>query len=167
MSDHIRTVIAAVKKLAQMDPQDAAVDATVEALHGDVALIGEQMREATPGFGKDSMKDDIGFINDQIKKLQTAAATPARNYQRITAILAGLSRAAQAASQPRYAALRPQIATIVAKVAGVFSEVDTVQDLDKPLEAIEKAVHSLYGPSQSKNDAYMFERRNKGHHSGE
>lgn len=158
----MKTILASVRKLAQMDPQDAAVDATVEELRANVSLISEKAGDSEDGHAKDSMKDDVSFINDQISKLHAAASAPARNYQRVLAIVAGLARAAKAAEQPRNAAVRPRIAGLVAKVAGVFAQIDMVEDLDKPLEAIEKAVHSLYG-DQSKNSTFYLGRRGKGH----
>lgn len=157
MSDQIRTVIATVKKLAQMDPGDAAVEATVDGLAGQAAALGEQPREAS------APASDMSLVRGQIAKLQAAASAPLRNYRRISAILDGLARAAAAAEQPRYADRRQRIATIAQKVAGLFAEVDTVQDLDKPLEQIEKAVHGLYG-DQSKNSTFYLGRRGKGHH---
>lgn len=156
---------AVVKKLAQTDPMDPAVEATVKEMEASATLIGEQSREAEKGsFGQQSMKDDIEVIHQQIDKLHSAAVKPAAQYQRIMAILGGLKRAAQAAERPGNAHLRGKVGTIVQKVAGIFSQVDTVEDLDKPLEAIEKAVHSLYG-DQSKNSTFYLDRRGKGHHS--
>lgn len=156
-------IAAAVSKIAQMDPQDEAVDATVEQLEREVSLLAEKMRDSKKGVVKETMKDDIALLNDQIKQLQTAAEAPARNYQRIVQILAGLARASKIAEQERHAAVRPKLAACVAKVAGIFSEVDTTADLDKHLEAVEKAVHALYG-DQSKHSTFYPERRGKGHH---
>jgi len=161
-----RKLIAAVRSLAQMDPQDEAVARTVKVLNDEAALLRGGVEK--PGgykgsFGESSNKSDLEAIGDQIKKLHSAAAVPARNYQRMASILAGLHRAHEASARPAHAHLRPRIAGIIEKVAGVFAEIDTVQDLDKPLEAIEKAVHGLYG-DQGKNATFYFERRNKGHH---
>jgi len=162
-----RKLVAAVSKLAQMDPQDEAVARTVKVLNDEAALLKGEVEHPAGykgSFGESSAKADLEAIGEQIKKLHAAAAAPARNYQRMAAILAGLHRAHEASMKPAHAAIRPRIAGIIEKVAGVFAEIDTVQDLDKPLEAIEKAVHGLYG-DQSKNSTYYFERRNKGHHS--
>jgi hypothetical protein len=162
-----RKIVAAVKHLAQMDPQDAAVARTVQVLNDEAALLRGGEVERPDGFkgsfGESSAKADLEAIGDQIKKLHSAAAVPARNYARMASILAGLHRAHEASGRPAYAHLRPRIAGIIEKVAGVFAEIDTVQDLEKPLEAIEKAVHGLYG-DQGKNATFYFERRNKGHH---
>jgi len=165
-----KQIVASLHKLAQMDPQDAAVDATVDQLKEQISQLTSESAGAekpageSHSWGDDSKKDDVSFLKDQIGKLQSAAEKPAKNYLRITSILAGLRRAAIIAERPQYVAMRPQIASIVSKVAGVFAEVDTTEDLDKPLEQIEKAVHGLYG-DQSSNATYYFDRRGKGHHS--
>ena len=152
-------------RLAGMDPQDDAVQRTIQGLQANAELLRSKAADAQPGgFPKDSMKNDIDFINQQISRLKAAAMVPASNWRRVLSILEGLNNAAVAASRPANAALRPKIANIVTKVAGVFAEVDTVEDLDKPLETIEKAVHGLYG-DQSANKTYYFDRRGKGHHS--
>lgn len=154
-------------RLASMDPQDEAVQSTVEGLQAQLGLLGENAREdKNSPWGAQSMKDDAEFIKEQIKKLKAAAAVPAANYRRIFDITTALERAWDHASKPQNASVRPRMAAVIAQVAGVFAEVDTVQDLDKPLEAIEKAVHSLYG-DQSRNSTFYFERRNKGYHGKE
>jgi polyhydroxyalkanoate synthesis regulator phasin len=140
----------------------------VDGLKEQIAQLTSMVDKPTGeknSHGDHSRKQDVDFLKDQISKLQQAAELPAKNYIRISEILKGLYRAAQAAERPQYAALRPRISTIVEKLAGVFAQVDTVQDLDKPLEAIEKAVHGLDG-DQSKNSTYYFDRRGKGHNSG-
>jgi hypothetical protein len=160
------TAVATAQRLAQMDPQAEAVGRTVDELESNIALLRSEVEKPAGeknSFGDHSRKVDIENLGNQIDKLRSAAFVPASNYKRIVSILTGLKNACVAAQKPQNAALRPQIATIVEKVAGVFAEVDTVQDLDKPLEAIEKAVHGLYG-DQSKNSTYYFDRRGKGHH---
>lgn len=167
---HIQIVAAAVamaKHLAQMDPQDEAVGRTVDGLEAQVALLRGGVDKPVGeknSHGDQLRKDDIEHLGDQINKLRSAAIVPASNYRRIVSIMTGLRQACEFAKRPQNAAVRPRIAQIVEKVAGVFAEVDTVQDLDKPLEAIEKAVHSLYG-DQSKNSTFYLERRGKGHHT--
>lgn len=159
--DQVKGLVA---RLANMDPQDEAVKATVEGLQDQVGLLNEQAREDKDSpWGSQSMKDDVSFIKEQIQKLKSAAAIPASNYRRIYEIASNLERAWDHASKPQNVGIRPQLQAAVAKVAGIFAEVDTVADLDKPLEAIEKAVHSVYG-DQSKNSTFYFQRRNKGHH---
>ncbi len=160
----LKTVIAATQRLAQMDPQDEACDRTAEELLASASQISEQMREAKPGWGKDSMKEDLDRMHSQVKELHAAAEEPAKAYGRVLAITAGLGRAIEIARRPQNAAVRPRLAQIVDKVAGVFAEIDTVEDLDKSLEQIEKAVHGLYG-DQSKNSTFYFDRRGKGHQS--
>lgn len=167
----LNNVVSASRRLADTDPEDAAISRVVNHLQEQANLLHMLMTQRpTPdtapsnrGFGKDSMDNDIEFISHQIQKLKTAAAVPMRNYQRIVSICDGLTRAATSARRPQNAAIRPKIATVVKRIAGIFAEVDTVEDLEKPLDQIEKAVHSLYG-DQSKNETYYFDRRNKGHH---
>lgn len=168
MDNHaqVKKVIATVRKLAETDPHADAVKGTVEVLQKEIDLLGGAVEKPAGfkgSFGEHSNKDDIDFLKQQISKLHSAAVQPAARYQRILAITAGLHRALQASERPQFAALRPRIAKIVEKVAGVFAEVDTVADLDKPLEQIEKAVHALYG-QQDKNSTFYFDRRGKGHH---
>ena len=166
---NIRQVIATTKKLAQMDPQDEAVEATVKELQEVSSQLGEQMREdKNSPAGTQSMKDDMNMIGEQIDKLHSAAIKPAANYARIVAILGGLKRAVMAAQRPQNAAVRPKLASVVDKVAGIFAEIDTTDDLDRPLSEIERAVHSLYGQrggelGQSANKVYCHGLAEKGH----
>jgi hypothetical protein len=161
----IKNITAASRRLAEADPQDEAVQRTIDELQSQVSLLNELAR-VDSGFGQDSMKDDAEFIGEQIKNLKAAASAPARNYAKIVSICDELREVVLASRRPENAAIRPKLATIVKQVAGVFSEVDTVDDLDKPLAQIEKAVHALYG-DQSSNQSPYFERRNKGHHGKE
>lgn len=167
MTDHetaVRNLLATTRRLAETDPQDEAAGRVVDSLQDQVGLLRElAQKDKSSPWGSQSMKDDVDFIGDQIKKLKAAAAVPAANYRRIHSIMSALERAWTEAARPQNAAMRPKLASAVKRVAGIFAEVDTVQDLDKPLEQIEKAVHSLYG-DQSKNSTYYFDRRNKGHH---
>ena len=169
-ADGLRQLVATTRRLAETDPQDDAVARVVDELHKQVQWLGQIEKptgyKANEDFGANSLKDDIAFIGEQVKRLKSAAEPAAKNYQRIVSILAGLQRATEIAKRPQFAAMRPRIAQIVQKVAGVFECVDTVEDLDKPLETIEKAVHGLYG-DQSANSTYYFDRRGKGHHEGD
>jgi hypothetical protein len=163
----VTKVIAAVRKLAQTDPQDEAVSETVDVLQAEAKLLGGEVEKPAGfkgSFGEHSVQQDQDFLKDQISKLHSAAMAPASRYQRILAITAGLHRALMATEKPQFARIRPRIAKIVEHVAGLFAEVDTVADLDKDLEAVEKAVHGLYG-DQSKNSTFYFDRRGKGHHT--
>lgn len=166
----LRQIQATARRLAETDPQSEAVQRVVDELQSQVQWLGQIEKptgyKANEDFGANSLKNDISFIGEQVKKLKSAAEPAARNYQRIVSILAGLQRAVEISKRPQFAAMRPKIATIVQKTAGVFECVDTVEDLDKPLEQIEKAVHGLYG-DQSKNSTYYFDRRGKGHHEKE
>ncbi len=163
----LKQLVATAHRLAETDPQSEAVQRVVDELQAQVQWLGQIEKptgyKANEDFGANSLKNDISFIGDQVKRLKSAAEPAARNYNRIVSILSGLQRATEVAKRPQYAALRPRIALIVEKVAGVFKDVDTVEDLDKPLESIEKAVHGLYG-KQSDNATYYFDRRGKGHH---
>lgn len=159
-----KKVFATTRDLLKTDPNDESVQRIVASLKEQVIQLASEVDGPSESSQVASPDDSIEFLQGQISKMQQAAEIPSKNYTRIVEIFKGLSRAAKICERPQYASLRPRIATIVEKVAGIFSEVDTVQDLDKPLEAIEKAVHSLYG-DQSKNGTYMFERRGKGHHS--
>jgi hypothetical protein len=161
----VKSLIATSRRLAAMDPQDEAVSRTVAEMQESAKLLGELARDdKSSPWGAQSMKDDIDAIGDQIKRLKAAAAVPAANYRRIYDICSSFERLWSVAARPQNAAVRPKVAGLFKKVAGVFAEVDTVQDLNKPLDAIEKAVHQLYG-DQSKNSTFYFDRRGKGHHS--
>lgn len=163
----LRQIAATAHRLAETDPQSDAVQRVVDELHKQVQWLGQIEKptgyKANEDFGANSLKDDISFIGEQVKRLKSAAEPAAKNYTRVVSILAGLQRAIEIAKRPQYAALRPRISAIVEKVAGAFECIDTVEDLDKPLEQIEKAVHGLYG-DQSSNATYYFDRRGKGHH---
>jgi hypothetical protein len=109
------------------------------------------------------MQDDIDRLQCEISRLKSAAETPANNYKRMVSILEGLHRAAVACGRPQNRHLTPRVRDITVKVAGLFQEVDTTEDLNKPLEQIEKAVESLYG-DQSKNSTW-YGLSGKGHHT--
>jgi hypothetical protein len=169
MQETVKNLLATTQRLAEMEPQNEAVDRTVKVMQEQVAqLTSEVEKPAGEGnsFGKNSRKQDVDFLHEQIKRLKSAAIVPASNYRRIVSILGELDGAITLAARPQNAAIRPKLAAVVKQLAGIFAEVDTVQDLDKPLEAIEKAVHGLYG-DQSKNSTFYFDRRNKGHRSPE
>ncbi len=163
----VKNLLASSRRLAEMDPQDDAVSRTVAEMQDSAKLLGELARDdKSSPWGAQSMKDDIDSLGEQIKRLKAAAAMPAANFRRMYNILASMERVWALAARPQNAAVRPKVASMMKKIAGVFAEVDTVQDLDKPLGAIEKAIHSLYG-DQSSNGTYYFDRRGKGHHKGE
>ena len=166
----VSDLVASSRRLAEMTPEsshDDAVKRTVDGMKNQVDILREQMGEAQKGsFVKDSMKDDIGTLKDQMKILNSAAERPARNYQRIISIIAGIDRLLDASSRPENASLRPQVISVATKVAGIFAEVDTADDLDKPLEAIERAVHKLYNNGKMNDPkTYNFSQSGRGHHS--
>lgn len=162
--DALKNLTATIKRLAETDPHDEAVKQIVTDLQEQAGQLKEQAREnPNSPWGAQSMKDDIEFIGDQISQLKSAAEIPMKNYQRIVKILEGIDTIHKLAARPQNAAVRPHIATIVKKVAGVFAEVDTTADLEKPLEQIEKAVAAVY-KDQSKHSTYYFERRNLKNH---
>ena len=161
MDYNIRAVVASVKKLASMDPSDPGVAAESDAL---AAALGGVKPQLAADTDSKVASDESAFLLDQLKKLHRAAEIPSKNYGRILAISAALGRAVQIAQRPQNAEVRPKIASIVKKVAGLFAEVDTSEDLDKPLSEIERAVHGLYG-NQEQNKTFYFDRRGKGHHS--
>ena len=158
-----KKITASTKHLAdETDPKDESVARSVKGLQEQVSLLREQL-QGSRSWSKESMQQDVKWLEEEISRLKSAAEIPASNYTRIVSILDGLHRAAVAASRPQNAHLATQLRDVTAKVAGLFQEVDTTEDLNKPLEAIEKAVEGLYG-DQSKNDTYYFTRRGKGHH---
>jgi hypothetical protein len=151
----IQQIKTASDQLVALDPTNEKVPRLVEAIHAHVNLLASEEPPAV----------DMAALKAELDQLHQAALLPAQNYRRIANICHELTRIHHLASQPQNAAVRPQFASLITKVAGIFSEIDTVEDLDKPLEEIEKAVHKLYGPDQSKNSMPYFERRGKGHHS--
>lgn len=164
-------LVESVNRLAATDPTNDVVGNRVQEVFLNVKKIREASdptsdRPVAPTHSEFVVENaPAESIIDQIDQMRSAAARPAANYGRMISILDGLRHAAALAQRPQNAAVRPRIAEIVNKVAGVFQQVDTVQDLDKPLEQIEKAVHALYG-NQSANSTYYFDRRGKGNHGG-
>lgn len=158
-----KKLVASIRKIAEMDPQDEAVSKTVDELNQHAQMLNEQVSNLNDGIGKESAKEDLDRLKGQVDKLHSAAIVPASNYRRIAVITNKLRGLVKVASLPQNAKVRPQIEQVVKKCAGIFAEIDTVADLDKPLEQIEKAVDKLYG-DQSKNDMSFFERRGKGNH---
>jgi hypothetical protein len=166
----IQKLAESVNRLAATNPTNPVVGNRVN----EVFALAKQMRTALEPVDDRSVapaqsefvvdNPPVDAVVEQIDQMRASAVRPATNYGRMVAILDGLRHAALLAQRPQNAAMRPHISAIVNKVAGVFKDVDTVQDLDKPLEQIEKAVHSLYG-DQSKNSTYYFGRRGKGGHS--
>lgn len=153
ITEIVDSMVAASTRLAAMDPKDEAVVKAVDGLQAQAQMVATgEPKEEVP---------DAEFIGKQIKKLYSACMIPANNYRRLANICNELDNAFTVASRPQNADQLPRLANIIKQVAGVFAEVDTVQDLDKPLAQIEKAVHSLYG-DQSKNRTFYFPMNGKG-----
>lgn len=150
---NVRNITAAVYQLANTDPTNPVTLQAVDNLVSSVSSY--ELQDVS-----------LGFLKDQVGKLQVAASTPARNYTKILSIASGLNRAIEVASQSNDRALNARIATVIQKVAGIFAEVDTADDLaGKSLEQIESAVHSLYsGGKMNDPKTYNFMARGKGHH---
>lgn len=137
---------AKMKRIAETDPTDAAIDALVAELEAEADLITEKAKDVPTGsFVEDSMDDDVEFIKENVKCLRSAAAVPARNYARISSVLAALDQAVEVASRPQNASSRPALSKVFRKVAALMSEADTSQDLSEPLGRVEAAIRALYG----------------------
>lgn len=184
---NVRNLVASVKKIAEADPQSAGVSALVEgleaqldALETQVEALGDMAPAAEAPESEEASEtpeapaeepaeapstETASTVFGQLASLRRAAEAPLKNYQRIVALCTSLERVANIASRPQYAAARPHVAACVQKLAGIFSKVDTVEDLDKPLEQIESAIHSLY---KNPNDpsTYNFSAKNKGPYRG-
>jgi hypothetical protein len=175
---------AVVKRVAEVQDSVSCMDSAVSAekcsggchcqnnpVPAPVPVLapGESFDATAPvlvpgeSFDTENLLGNSEIVN-QIDAMRSMAATPASNYGRILSILDGLRHASVLASRPQNASIRPRLAQIVNKVAGIFKEIDTVEDLNQPLEQIERAVHSLYG-NQSANSTFYFDRRGKGHRS--
>lgn len=156
--------VAALNHLAALNPDDAKV--SIQS--GEIARLASELvalseKEIAPSA---PTKNDFNVVCEQVERLHSAALVPAQNYRRIATITSKLKGLVSLASLPQNAELRNQIKDIVKKTAGIFSQVDTVDDLNKPLEQIENAVHKLYGDQNSPN-TYNFESRGKGFHKND
>jgi len=163
MNTVVENLKAKVAALASTDPMKKSVLDRLSEVADGISAIEKVASEPKPATN-DLASSDMIQAADAVGRLYKAAATTARNYERIMDILEGLHSAIKVAARPQNVAVRPKVASLVEKTAGVFALCDTVEDLDRPLEEIQKAVHSLYG-DQSKNSTFYFDRRGKGHHS--
>ncbi len=158
----MKDLVQSIRRLASVDVNsDSQVTEAVDS-------VFKSVKNASAGSSNNSPKQSVDADNSLIAKIDrfaSAIKTPADNYRRMEKIVAGVRRLAMISERSGNSDLKEKTSRILVKLAGVFKEVDTVSDLDRPLEEIEKAVHSLYG-DQSKNSTYYFERRGKGH-SGE
>jgi len=159
VNEIVENMVAASTRLAAMDPKDAAITKVIDGIQAQAQMVATSKPEV-----EEESVPDAEFIGQQIKKLYSACMIPANNYRRLANICNELDKAFAVASRPHNAHQLPRLAGIIKQVAGVFAEVDTVQDLDKPLAQIEKAVHGIYG-DQSQNSTFYFERRGKGSHA--
>lgn len=100
-------------------------------------------------------------VATELRTMREAAVEQMARYRKIASLLETMEAVHAESLRPQNASVRPKVAAVVSKIAGVFAEVDTVEDLDKPLEAIQKAISSLYGDT-SKNSSYYFSRNQKG-----
>jgi hypothetical protein len=167
MTIHFKALVSSVARLAQMDPQDEAVTSTIEEMTSSIDLLMKEVYapEGAPGsFGEKSLQDDADFVSEQISQLKAASDQSARNFTRISSVLAQLVQASEISKRPQYASIRPAVCRVAGQLAGIFSEVDTTADLDKELSVIEKAVHALYGDKSVNSNLYP-ERHGKGHYS--
>lgn len=173
MSAKIDELVESVNRLAATDPTGPKVSDRVKDVFTKVGcfcetpLVEAPVEPSTvqPERPMAPLKSEFVVDNptmvESIDQMRSAAAVPMANYNRIVSILDGLRHAAILAGRPQNAAVRPRIAEIVKKVAGIFKEVDTVQDLNKPLEAIEAAVHRLYNNGKL-NDPKTYDFGNYG-----
>lgn len=152
MQNQVRKIVAAVSSLSKANPADPEVLKHVAALVEST----EPQKAAIP----------TDELRAQIARLHKAAVTPAKNYSRIISIASGLDRAAVMArnSGPD---MQRQIASLIQKVAGIFAECDTADELaSHSLAEIEAAVHRLYNNGkQNDPHTYDFVQRGAGHHS--
>jgi len=152
MENSIKNIIASVKALNEMNPNDPKI---VKVINGLVAHTAST----------EVQNVDVEFLSKQVNRLASAAATPAENYARILRISGTLGRALEISRRPQYAHMRPQIASFVERVAGIFAECDTAAELSKhSLDEIQSAVEKLYG-DQNDPKTYNFVQRGRGHHS--
>ena len=163
MSSPVKELHQHVASLVALEPTDKAVVTQLASVASALSSIEKEVMEKVTSEPVKTASPDMVKTADAIGRLYHAAGTTRQNYDRIMGILEGLHSAVKVAAKPQNVAVRPRVASLVEKTAGVFALCDTVQDLDRPLAEIEKAVHSLYG-DQSKNSTYYFDRRGKGHH---
>ena len=147
----MKSIVSAIQNLSKMDPTSPELARYTDSLVAHLAAV------------------ESDGLSNQVKRLKVAAEVPAANYAKIVKIASELEQVVEMSKLPGNEEIRTQVASIVSKVAGLFAEVDTASDLaGKSLEAIEKAVHSLYSNGKTNDPAtYYFAARGKGHHSKE
>ena len=166
---NIKRIASLINKLSSADPLDAEVAALTEEIASELEAAGmnELSESKAPVHMEVPVHSEPDSLMEQVASLHSAATIPAKNYARVASITSGLARAVEISRRPQYAAVRPRIAKIVSKLAGIFSEVDLAEDVSaRSLEEIERMVHSLYSNgAQNKPSTYDFVARGKGHHN--
>ena len=147
-------IASLVSDLSKMNPYDPEV----------VRVINKLSTELESNVAVELDPDQLLAA---VKDLHFAAKIPANNYNRVASITSGLAQAIELSKRPQFAGLRSQIASIVQKVAGIFSEYDLADEISShTLEEIEAAVHKLYSNgATNKPSTYYFEARGKGFRS--
>lgn len=163
-AETVKQILASTVKLAESDPQDDAIAKTVKGLQDQVSILRDQMK-GSRSWSKDSMQNDMDFLGNQISRLKKAAEIPANNWKKILNITEGLHRAVVIASKPQNHSPETvsKLKSAIAKVAGLFQEIDTTEDLNRPLAEIEAAVAKLYGNLSDNSSFYKLSDR--GHHT--
>lgn len=163
--DSTQKISSEVQKLSEIDLQDESIFKIASELDSMLDSVSTETvveTTSTPAVPIVASKDDLPTMKAHIEELYQAALLPMRNYQRIASILEGMKKVIALAERPQNAEIRPRISAIIPKIAGAFSAVDTIEDLDRPLSEIESAVHKLYG-NQRKNSDFYPHRNGKGH----
>lgn len=154
MEKSLQTVIENVHRLAATDPVGDGVSNSVKTLFDSVNSLKAEVPAQT----------DSSSVIEQIDLMRSLVASSMNKHEKMMNILNGVRKAAELLQLPVNESMRPRVASVVQKIAGIFAEVDTVADLEgKSLEQIEKAVGSLYGNNQSLNKNFYFTRAGRGH----
>ena len=153
MKQDLQEVVNSVHRLAATDPTSEGVSNKVQSLYDSISdLKLSEPLDSTIG----------GSVIEQIDLMRSGIASSINKHQKVMNILDGIRTAAELVQLPQNELMRSRVASVVQKIAGVFAAVDSVADLEgKSLEAIQAAVHKLYG-DQSKNGTFYTSRRGKG-----
>jgi hypothetical protein len=151
---NIKKVSSLVSNLSKMNPLDPEIVGVVERIASELDAPSQEVAA------------NLDVLMAQVEKLHTAAVVPASNYSKVASITNGIAQAIELSRRPQYASVRPRIANIVQRLAGIFSECDLAEDMSAhTLEEIEQAVHKLYSNGAlNKPNTYYFQARGKGHH---
>ena len=153
MEKSLQTVIENVHRLAATDPNGGGVEDNVQSLFNSVNTLSED----------DPIIDPVGnSLIEQVDLMRSLMSSAIAKHQKVMEILNGVREAVELLELPANEPMRPRVASVVQKIAGVFAAVDTVADLEgKSLDEIENAVHKLYG-NQALNSTFYTARRGKG-----